>query len=137
MRRFKAFYIKAEEGVGIGIVEHGKRWDSEVIAIHSIYSPDNLSNRDVAVAIYQTVYNLLNGDEWALLYMSQASRSKTWHKPYQSKIRIEKVAEERGSVFHAQLLAEDAIKRQSTITEQFDEPIRFSIVQQEKEENSY
>jgi len=135
MRRFKAYYVKTGKDIGIGIVEHGAKWDSEVIGLHSIYSENNLSNRDVAVSIYQTIYHLLDGDEWAMLRMSQASRGKPWHRPYEDKIRIEKTAVERGSMYHAQLLAEDAIKRQTTIIEHFVEPFSFSVVQQEKEEN--
>lgn len=137
IRRFKAYYVRTGVDTGIGITEHGAKWDSEVIGVHSIYSENNLSNRDVAVSIYQTIYHLLDDDEWAILRMSQASRGKPWHKAYENKIRIEKTAVERGSMYHAQLLAEDAIKRQATITEQFDEPFSFSVVQQEKEENSY
>lgn len=134
LRRFKAFYIRTGEDVGIGITEHTNKWDSETIAIHSIYDKNNLSNRDAFIAILQEIYFDLADDELALLYMSQTSRGKGWKEPYANRIKISKASYVRGVVYQTQLLAQDALRRESTISEVFDEPIRFSTITHEKEE---
>lgn len=137
-RRFRADYLKGE-GTGIGIVEHGGKhkkynWELDVRAIHSFYIKEKLSNRDAQVTIYQFIRNQLADDEIAILQMNKFSRQHNRHLPYKNKIDVRHIEHFRGRILHARLLASDALKRQTDISEVFDEPAVFSIVKQEQEE---
>ena len=139
-RRFRADYIKTDEGTGIGIVEYeGKHknynWELDVKAIHSLYVDQNISNRDTQVTIYQFISNQLADDEHAILQMNKFSRRQNHHLAYKNKISVHHIEYFRGRIFHARLLADDAIKRKSDISETFEEAMSFSIIQQEKEED--
>lgn len=138
IRRFRADYLKGE-GTGIGIVEYGGKhkkynWELDVRVIHSIYFPQNLSNRDAQVAIFQFISNQLTKDEFAILQINKFSRQQNRHLPYKNKIDVRHIEHFRGRILHARLLASDALKRKTSISEHFDEPMQFSIVQAEKEE---
>lgn len=137
IRRFRADYIKTDEGTGIGIVEYeGKHkkynWELDVKAIHSLYVKQDISNRDAQVTIYQFISNQLADDEHAILQINKFSRRQNYHLAYKNKISVHHIEYFRGRIFHARLLAEDAIKRKSDISETFDEPMQFSIIQAEK-----
>lgn len=140
IRRFRADYIKTDEGTGIGIVEYGGKhrgynWELDVRAIHSLYVEQNISNRDSQVMIYQFISNQLADDEHAILQMNKFSRRQNHHLAYKNKISVHHTEYFRGRIFHARLLADDAIKRKSDISETFEEAMSFSIIQQEKEED--
>lgn len=139
-RRFRADYIFNDSETGIGIVEYAggpirNNWENYVIGITSIYIDENISNRDASIAIFQHIYNQLGDDERAILQMNRFSHTKGWHNAYKSRIHFHHIERHRGRIYHAQLLAQDAIRRKSNITERFDEPVKFSIVQTYKEEN--
>ena len=136
-RRFRADYLKGE-GTGIGIVEHGGKhkkynWELDVRAIHSFYIKEKLSNRDAQVAIFQFISNQLAEDEFAILQMNKFSRQQNRHLPYKNKISVHHIEHFRGRILHARLLASDALRRKTDISEAFDEPMQFSIIQAEKE----
>jgi len=138
-RRFRAHYIKSDEGTGIGIIEYRgdvrpKNWEEHVIAIHSIYIAENISHRDALVNIFQFIRNRLEDDEYAILQIQQKRRMRDYELAYQNRIKVFKTEVFRGRLFHAQLLAQDAIKRKTSISEHFDEPMVFSIIKQEQEE---
>ena len=136
IRRFRADFIKSDEGTGLAIVEYGSHWDAETLAIHSIYDANNLSNKDASMIIFQRIYRDLTDGEQALLQMSRFSYRKGYDKPYRDRLKIQNVETIRGRMYQARLLAEDAIKRKTSISEVFDEPFRFSVVKQEKEERT-
>src|SRR5690625_3481181 len=136
-RRFRADYLKGE-GTGIGIVEYGGKhkkynWELDVRAIHSFYIKEKLSNRDAQVAIFQFISNQLAEDEFAILQMNKFSRQQNRHLPYKNKLSVHHIEHFRGRIMHARLLAEDALRRKTDISESFDEPMQFSIIQAEKE----
>lgn len=136
-RRFRADYLKGD-GTGIGIVEYsGKHkkynWELDVRAIHSFYIKEKLSNRDAQVLIFQFISNQLLEDEFAILQMNKFSRQHNRHLPYRNKIDVKHIEHFRGRILHARLLASDALKRKTDISEVFDEPMSFSIVEAEKE----
>lgn len=131
-RRYRADYYKSQEGTGIGIVEYGARWDAETVAIHSLFIDKNVSNRDASVVVFQTIYNELETGQFALLQMNKYSYRKEWDKPYRSRLRTQFIEATRGRVYHANLLARDALKRGYDVEERFTEPFSFSVVQQEK-----
>lgn len=140
IRRFRADYIKTDEGTGVGIVEYngkhrGYNWELDVKAIHSLYVDQNISNRDAQATIYQFISNQLVDDEHAILQMNKFSRRQNHHLAYKNKISVYHIEYFRGRIFHANLLAEDAIRRKSDVSETFDEPMQFSIIQAEKEED--
>lgn len=137
-RRFRADYLKGG-GTGIGIVEYGGKhkkynWELDVRAIHSFYIKEKLSNRDAQVFIFQFISNQLEEDEYAILQMNKFSRQQNRHLPYKNKISVHHIEHFRGRILHARLLASDALKRKTDISEAFDEPMQFSIVKQEQEE---
>lgn len=138
VRRFRADYVKGE-GTGIGIVEHGGKhkkynWELDVRAIHSFYTKERISNRDAQVAIFQFIRNQLADDEFAILQMNKFTRQHNRHLPYRNKIDVHHIEHFRGRNFHARLLAIDALKRKTDISETFDEPMQFSVIKQEQEE---
>src|SRR5699024_8872232 len=127
------------DGTGIGIVEHGgkhKKYNLEldVRAIYSFYVKERISNRDAQVAIFQFIRNQLADDEFAILQMNKFSRQFGRHSPYENKISVQHIEHFRGRNFHARLLASDALKRKTNISETFNDPMQFSIIEQEKEE---
>jgi len=134
LRRFRAEFIKSDAGVGIGIVEHDRSWNEQTVAIQSLYEPRNISNRDATMIILQTIYNDLGDDEGAVLQMSKYSQRKDLARPFRKRLSAQRITGNRGQLYQAQLLAEDAIRRQSDIYERFAEPMRFSVIEQEKEE---
>lgn len=135
LRRFRADYIKTEEGTGIGIVEYASpQWDRETIAIHSLYVDKNISNRDASIVIFERVYNDLKEDQGAILQMSKFSFAKDWDKPYRQRMNVMKIETFRGRMYQAMLLAGDALRRKADISEVFDEPFHFSVIQQTREE---
>lgn len=137
IRRFRADYIKSDEGTGIGITEHDPsfktNWNAGTIGIHSIYSDKNLSNRDASIIIFQRIYNDLKLDEHAILQMNKFSYRKAWDKPYRDKLNIFHIETFRGRTYQSMLLARDALERCSDISETFDNPMEFSVIKQVKE----
>src|SRR5699024_4662085 len=136
--RLRADYVKGD-GTGIGIVEHGGKqkkynWEMDVRAIHSFYVEEKISNRDAQVAIFQFIRNQLADDEFAILQMNKFSRQFGRHSPYENKISVQHVEHFRGRNLHTRLLAIDALKRKTDISEVFDEPMQFSVIKQEQEE---
>src|SRR5699024_12558255 len=87
---------------------------------------------------YTTLFrsNQLAEDEFAILQMNKFSRQHNRHLPYKNKISVQHVEHFRGRNFHARLLAIDALKRKTDISEVFDEPMQFSIIEQEQEERN-
>lgn len=136
LRRFRADFIKTPEGTGIGITEHRKHWNEQTVAIRSIYEPRNISNRDATMNILQMIYNNLADDEGAVLQMSKYSQRKNLARPFRKRLSAQRITGNRGQLYQAQLLAEDAIRRKSDICERFAEPMRFSVVEQEREERT-
>lgn len=139
LRRFRADYTFDESETGIGIVEYSgglirNNWENYVIGITSIYIDENISNRDASIAIFQHIYNQLEDDERAILQMNRFSQTKTWHLAFKNKINFYHIERQRGRIFHAQLLADDAIRRKTNIIERFDDPVKFSILEMEREE---
>lgn len=139
IRRFRADYVRAAGGTGLGIVEYGGKhrkynWELEIRAIHSIYDENRISNRDAQVMVYQFIRNRLAEDEHAILQLNKFSRRQNYHLAYKNKINVFRIEYFRGRLFHAELLAVDAISRKSSISEVFNEPTQFSIVQARKEE---
>src|SRR5699024_735414 len=129
------------EGTGIGFVENGGNhksynWELDVRAIHSFYVKERISNRDAQVAIFQFIRNQLAEDEFAILQMNKFTRQHNRHLPYKNKISVQHVEHFRGRNFHTRLLAIDALKRKTDISEVFDEPMQFSIIEQEQEERN-
>ena len=140
VRRFRADYVKGD-GTGIGIVEHGgkhKKYNLEldVRAIHSFYVEERISNRDAQVAIFQFIRNQLADDEFAILQMNKFTWQHNRHLPYKNKISVQHIEHFRGRNFHTRLLAIDALKRKADVSEVFDEPMQFSIIEQEQEERN-
>src|SRR5699024_12587081 len=90
IRRFRADFIKSDEGTGLAIVEYGSHWDAETLAIHSIYDANNLSNKDASTIIFQRIYRDLTDGEQALLQMSRFSYRKGYDKPYHDRLKIQK-----------------------------------------------
>jgi len=141
IRRFRADYAKAidGDGVGVGIVEYGGKhksynWELQVLAIHSIYVPGSMSNRDIRVSIFQYLSNLMDDNERIVLQMNKLNNKKLHHQPYGKIVKINQIEWPRGRLFHASLLAQDALRRRSDIVEVFDDPMSFSITKQEREE---
>lgn len=137
IRRFRADYLKGD-GTGLGIVEYGGKhkkynWELDVRAIHSFYIKERISNRDAQVTIYQFIRNQLAEDEFAILQMNKFTRQHNRHLPYRNNIDVKHIEHFRGRILHARLLASDALKRKTDISEMFDEPMSFSIVEAEKE----
>ena len=138
VRRFRAEYLKGD-GTGIGIVEHGGKhkkynWELDVRAIHSFYIEERISNRDAQVAIFQFIRNQLADDEFAILQMNKFTWQHNRHLPYKNKIDVKHIEHFRGRNFHTRLLAIDALKRKTDVSEVFDEPMQFSITEQEQAE---
>lgn len=138
VRRFRADYLKGD-GTGLGIVEYGGKhkkynWELDVRAIHSFYVKERISNRDAQVAIFQFIRNQLADDEFAILQINKFSRQFGRHSPYKNKISVQHIEHFRGRNFHTRLLAIDALKRKTDISEVFDEPMQFSIIEQEQAE---
>lgn len=142
-RYFRFDYVRGEGGqTGIGIVEYfrkGKRgaWENHVIAIHSIYDDNNMSVSQIESFILKRIrHHLLNDNEGALIQAARFSKARGRHDPYKPKIVVETKSTRTGLMYHAELLASDALRRQSDISEYFTESMRFSVIEQEKEERS-
>jgi len=138
-RKFRYYYIKSNDRVGIGLVEYagynsGGNWEAHVIAIHSIYIDDNLSNRKIQTYVYRKIKNMLADDERAILQTYQFNKKKNFHTPYVNRLHVRKIEQFRGSLFHTYLLAHDALRRKTTISEQFNEPMVFSVIKQYRKE---
>src|SRR5699024_2027069 len=133
-------YVREGGKVGVGIVEYNARgysvkWENYVKAIHSIYIDANASNIEIATDIFKYVRNtLLNDDERAIVQMCRYNKSKGVHSAYSAYIDVQGMSRRLGHAYHAELLARDALKRKSTITETFDEYMQFSVIKQEQEE---
>lgn len=133
VRRFRAHYIFRGDATGIGIVEYGKYWDRETIAIQSLYIDNRISNRDAIILILQRIYNDLGDDEGAIVQMMKYPRRRGYDIPYKSKLNAQYVPRQRGLIQQATILAQDALDRKNDITEIFDKSIEFSVIESEKE----
>lgn len=133
-RRYSADYILDEESTGIGIVEYIEKRDKKeyTVAIQSIYINRKYSHSDAQREILKIIRYKLDDDEKAKARFASISARNMMI--YSDKVRARYVPSEAGANYQAYLLAEDAIRRRSTIRESFDEPIYFSIIEQEKDE---
>lgn len=132
-RRFRASYIRQDEESGVGIVEYNsKHYDLHTLEIKSIYIDEKMSNRDLQIFIFKTLGDEIKESQRALLEMNQFSKSKNNHLPYNERIFFRQIEAYRGRLYQPYLLAQDALKRKTTITERFDETINFDIAKQER-----
>ena len=143
-RYFRFDYVRGEGGqTGIGIVEYfrkGKRgaWENHVIAIHSIYDDNDMSVSQIQSFIAKHIkHRLLNENEGALIQAARFGKAQGLYAVYYPKIVIESKSTKTGLMYHAQLLAEDALRRKTDISEIFDEPMRFSVLEQYEEEQAH
>lgn len=134
IRRYRADFIKDAGGVGIGITEHGGMWDKETIAVHSLYVDKEISNKEASLIIFQRIFNELEEGEGAILQMNRYSFRKQWDKPYRAVMNVQFIETFRGRIKQTNTLAHDAIRRQSDISEVFEEPMCFDVIELEKEE---
>src|SRR5699024_12393347 len=142
-RYFRFDYARGEGGqAGIGIVEYfrkGKRgaWENHVIAIHSIYDDNNMSVSQIESFILKRIrHHLTKDNEGALIQAARYSKARGRHDPYKPRVVVETKPTKTGLMYHAQLLASDALRRKTDISEVFDEAMRFSVLEQEKEERN-
>lgn len=106
-----AFYNTIHEsGIGIERYEPGK--PVKVTYIASIYFDEALSNREAVKFIMNHVEKLLGEDEIAMVRLL-----KRYNLPNWDKVHIRKV-EDPKRLTEAFNLANDSIKRKSTITEE-------------------
>src|SRR5699024_6694530 len=94
-----------------------------------------LSHSETQRFIFKRVSEEVGDDQHAILGLNKISRHKRLYTPYRDKLTVQHACWQRGKVYHASLLAGDALKRRTSISERFDDnPMQFSVVQQSKEE---
>jgi len=120
-RKFRVTAIRQADCSGVGVEEYtGKGDDVGIIAIHSIYYQQRLSNRDLCIAVIQYVKSLLESVETAVIRASNMRVKYGWTKQYSPRISTRQESYKAGfnDVYK---LANDAIKRRGTITERLSE----------------
>ena len=116
VRRYKAVAIREESQTTLGIVEHER--EGETTAIHSLYYPTRLSNRDTFKEVEKQVAPQAEDAEGiAILKVSNMQRKKEWESS-QVKSSWKGYNE---NFDECKALAADAIKRQASICEKINE----------------
>jgi hypothetical protein len=106
-----AFYLEeSESGIGIERYEPGK--PVKITYIASVYFDRRLSSREAVRYIMEHAEKLLADDEEAMIRIS-----KRFNLPNNGRVHIRKV-EEQKRLTEAYELANDALYRKSTITEE-------------------
>lgn len=135
-RRFTASYTFSNEVTGIGIVEHVLiGYSTYTKAIQSIYIDKRITHTDAQREVLKIIRYDLDEGERAKLRMTKIKLSNA--VIYKSIIATKYVTYKTGITYEAEILAKDALKRQTTIKESLaDGPIYFSVLNQEKEEKA-
>lgn len=136
-RQLRAAYTITEDNTGLGIVEESSDYGKGTIGIYSIYIDKATSNRDAQVGIFELIDKLLNEGEVGRLLVHRFYSEKGHHIAYRKDIKFKRVNYHTGLTYEARLLSIDAINRGYDIREIFDNPIKFSIVETEKNEGAY
>lgn len=117
VRTFKASSYRLDDCTGVGISEYN---GYNTLGIHSLYIPRRISNRDTFLTIVQHIQTNLNKGELAYLRLYRTQYKSGWAQPYPMfKVRHEYGAKSL-TFKEPQQLADDAIRRRSSICEIFE-----------------
>lgn len=116
-RMFRATAVKKPDSTGLGLEQYSGKGDhAEVTAIHSVYFPDKLSNRDIAVNLLQYVESLLKDEEYAIIRGLNIRNKPSWNRPYSPQVELRQTGY-NPAFDDVVMLANDSLKRKNTITE--------------------
>ncbi|GAQ18526.1 transcriptional regulator [Oceanobacillus picturae] len=121
-RKFKATTIREEEHTGIAITEYAGNY---TYRLDSLYFPQRLSNKDTFITIVEHVKSLLDVNDYAILRMKGVQRKPDWSRSYYGQFTFKNESDKKsGTAFiETEQLAQDAIDRQYSISERFEEGI--------------
>lgn len=113
--RYRASYMRRDNGSGIGIVETDGF--DKTYAVHSLFYPTLLSHREASVIIYEFIKEDERRKGKALLDMYGTRMGRGWHNPYKSVFHLRSKSPKWGLFDEAINLAIDAIERRTSISE--------------------
>jgi len=119
-RRFKAYYVRTADGIGLGITEYRRL---KTMSIHSLFVPEPMSDEQVINYIAEFASNKLRACEMATITGAQTEPSKLYGKHAGV---VQMYCNPYGSTLEqVHLLALDALKRRTSISEVFSEPATY------------
>ena len=123
-RRYYAYIVKDEENgcTGIGIAEKYKGF---TYAIHSIYVPSALNKYERAQYLVDFIVGELYADEVASVQAVGAQHENVKDRLNKEHIRLYGGIRSELNSEEVEQLAKDAIERRETISERFEEAIKF------------
>lgn len=116
VRKYKASSFKQDDRTAIGISEYDGK---TTIAIHSLYFPTKLSNRDIFINTVQHIERNINEDERVYLRLFYIQFTPSWKRPYSKYFVRREYGRKAIAYKEAMQLADDALKRESSICELF------------------
>ncbi|MFC4387747.1 hypothetical protein ACFOZ1_07955 [Gracilibacillus marinus] len=123
-RKFFAVLIKDEDNgcTGIGITE---KKEGLTYAVHSVYIPEAMNKFDRAQYLVDYVNDLLFANEVSYIQAIGANYSNVKDRLNKEHTKIEGAISSVTNIEEAEGLALDAMKRKSSISEVFSEPIKY------------
>lgn len=123
-RRYYAFIIKDEEKdcTAFGITEKA---GGLTYAIHSIYVPNAMNKYDRAQYLVNFIVGELYADEVASVQTVGAQQENIKDRLNKEHVRLFTGIKAEANSEKAEQLAKDAIERRETISERFEEPIKY------------
>lgn len=115
LTRYRASFIQKKECTGVGIVEIDGF--TETYAIHSLFYPTSLSQREASIKIFEFIKADERRKGMALLDMYGTRMGRGWHDPYKSVLHLRSKSPRLGLFEQPDTLAKDAIERRSSISE--------------------
>ncbi|MBH9965583.1 hypothetical protein [[Bacillus] enclensis] len=109
---FRAAFYNTEQGSGVGIERYEPGKPVKITYIASVYFDEGLSSREAVKFIMSHVEKLIGEDEEAMIRLQRRYNLPNWNK-----VLIRKV-ENPVRLTEAYNLANDALQRKSTITEE-------------------
>ncbi|UOQ86201.1 hypothetical protein [Gracilibacillus salinarum] len=124
-RKFFAHIIKDEEAgaTGFGITEKANGY---TYAIHSIYVPKAMTRKERSQYLVEYLAPLTDATEYARVQAIGANNSNVTDWLGVEYVRIQPSITAQTNIEETELLAKDALARQSTITERLQEPIKYT-----------
>lgn len=119
-RRFKAYYVRTKDGIGLGLIEYRRL---KTTAIYSLFLPEPMSDKEVINYIAEFATSKLKACEMATITGTQTEPSQL-HGKHAGVIKM--YSNPYGSTLEqVHLLALDALKRETSISERFAEPLTY------------
>lgn len=120
LRKFKLSAVRNDDCIGIGIIEYAGRF---TYAIHSLYFP-HLSHKDTFIEIMEYLDSILPKEGYYLLRLNDIHRKHEWSVPYYGRFTFRSERDKSNAFQDAKKLAQDAIDRKGSLSEEFTEGIR-------------